>query len=74
MRDPKAFPEPDQFKADRFFDPKTNTFTGTNKSFVPFGIGKRECLGKSLAKMEQFIFTSALLHQFKWEQIESFLQ
>ena len=30
-------------------------------------IGKRDCLGKSLAKMELFLFLSALLHQFDFE-------
>ena len=38
-----------------------------HSALIPFGIGKRDCLGRSLAKMELFMFLSALLHQFEFE-------
>ena len=34
------------------------------KLLFHLSLGKRDCLGKSLAKMELFLFLSALLHQF----------
>jgi cytochrome P450 len=36
-------------------------------TMVAFGVGKRECLGKSLAKQETFLFPSCLLHQFAFD-------
>ena len=33
---------------------------------IPFGIGKRVCLGQSLAEKEFFIFFSALLQKFRF--------
>ena len=36
-------------------------------ALIPFGIGKRDCLERSLAKMELFLLLSALLHQFEFE-------
>ena len=37
-----------------------------NPALIPFGIGKRECIGKSLAKIELFLIFSSLMHQFKF--------
>ena len=39
-----------------------------HRALVMFGIGKRECLGKNLAKMEFFLFLSGLLHSFNFEK------
>lgn len=33
--------------------------------FVPFGIGKRMCMGDSLAKAELFVFATILLQRFR---------
>ena len=46
-RDPKLWPNPDIFDPERFSaENKVNIKTG---SFIPFGIGPRECIGKRLA-------------------------
>jgi cytochrome P450 len=34
---------------------------------MPFGIGRRECTGQSLAKVMMFSFASILLHLYKIE-------
>jgi cytochrome P450 len=33
---------------------------------IPFGIGKRYCLGQSLAEKEFFIFATGLIQQFQF--------
>jgi len=32
--------------------------------FIPFGVGRRMCLGDVLARMELFLFFSSLMHTF----------
>ncbi len=63
-RDPKHFPEPKEFKPERFLD-SGGKFV-ENPAMVAFGVGKRECLGKVLAKQETFLFMACLLHQFRF--------
>ena len=62
-RDPKNFPDPDSFDPTRFVDPASGSFS-PHPAVVPYGFGKRECLGKSLAKAEVFLFTTCLLQKF----------
>ncbi len=64
MHDPVNFSDPDEFKPERFLSEDGKAFH-TPKAYVAFGMGKRECLGKSLAKVEQYLFTAALIHQFE---------
>lgn len=63
--DPKNFDDPESFKPERFLDPKDGSFE-PHPGVIPFGVGKRDCLGKSLAKAEIFLFSSCLLHQFSF--------
>ncbi|XP_077981546.1 cytochrome P450 2J4-like [Glandiceps talaboti] len=62
--DPKVWPEPDEFKPERFL-----ADDGSIKKYdehVPFSIGLRVCLGEHLAKMEFFLFFSSLMQQFSF--------
>ena len=61
--DPNNFENPQDFNPERFICPNTGAYK-PHPMLIPFGIGKRECPGKSLAKMELYLFFSALLHQF----------
>ena len=57
--DPDYWDEPEVFNPHRFLD-------GKNKDqFVPFGMGKRICMGETLARSELFIFTALILQNFK---------
>ncbi|XP_071961006.1 cytochrome P450 2U1-like [Antedon mediterranea] len=64
--DPKYWKDPLQFKPERFLDADQKTLIKRD-AFMPFGIGRRACLGERLAKMEIYIFTSSLLQRFKVE-------
>ena len=62
LMDPKTFPNPSQFNPDRFIDEHGGFVPHPN--VVPFGVGKRRCLGESLAKVELFIFFASMMHKF----------
>ncbi|XP_072035387.1 cytochrome P450 2U1-like [Amphiura filiformis] len=62
MRNPNTFTEPDQFKPERFINDEGKYFE--RKEVCPFGIGRRNCVGQSLAKMELFVFFTHLLHRY----------
>ena len=68
LNNPKYFPEPEKFQPERFLkEVDSKLVYEPHPALVYFGIGKRECLGKSLAKTELFLFLSALVHTFDFE-------
>ncbi|XP_071959577.1 cytochrome P450 2U1-like [Antedon mediterranea] len=65
-RDPKYWDDPLLFNPLRFFKEDSQT-VHKPESFMPFGIGRRACLGENLAKMEIFIFMVNFFQKFKVE-------
>ncbi|CAD6199294.1 unnamed protein product [Caenorhabditis auriculariae] len=63
MLDDKVFPEPHKFNPKRFIE--DNGQLKKVDELIPFSIGKRQCLGEGLARMELFLFTANLLNRFK---------
>lgn len=60
--DPKLWDLPEEFNPRRFIDAE-----GKIKKpafFMPFGVGRRMCLGDVLARMELFLFFSTFMHSF----------
>ena len=56
--DPKVFPEPHTFKPERFIkDGKLKTYP----QLSPFSVGKRICMGETLARMSSFMFFTYFL-------------
>ena len=47
LKDPDIFENPEQFNPERFIDANGKVFRP--KEFIPFGIGRRICLGESVA-------------------------
>ena len=63
--DQNYWDNPEVFDPSRFIDEKSQTFK-TNERLIPFSIGKRYCLGQSLAEKEYFLFFVGLLQKFEF--------
>ncbi|KAG7458675.1 hypothetical protein MATL_G00223160 [Megalops atlanticus] len=63
-RDPTMWDNPDDFNPYRFLD--QNGQIVRKESFIPFGIGRRLCMGEQLAKMELFLMFSNLMQAFSF--------
>ncbi|XP_072047385.1 cytochrome P450 2U1-like [Amphiura filiformis] len=63
--DPEIWPDPYRFDPTRHLNTKGEVIK--SPYLVPFGAGRRVCMGESLAKMELFLYFSSLMHQFKFE-------
>ncbi|XP_054460498.1 cytochrome P450 2U1 [Anoplopoma fimbria] len=63
-RDPTVWDEPDSFNPARFLDEEGKLLR--KECFIPFGIGRRVCMGEQLAKMELFLTVTSLLQAFKF--------
>ena len=58
--------DPELFRPERFM--RGDTFV-PDEMLNPFGIGRRKCLGETLARMENFIFFANLMKRFRFEKI-----
>ncbi len=56
-----CFEEPDVFRPDRFLE---NGKFVNDSNVVIFGLGKRRCLGETLARMELFLFFAGIVQRF----------
>uniref|UniRef100_A0A8I3PP75 Vitamin D 25-hydroxylase n=1 Tax=Canis lupus familiaris TaxID=9615 RepID=A0A8I3PP75_CANLF len=60
--DEKYWRNPEIFYPERFLD--SSGYFAKKEALVPFSLGKRHCLGEQLARMEMFLFFTALLQRF----------
>jgi cytochrome P450 len=59
-RDPEIYPQPQAFRPERFLESQPGTYT-----WLPFGGGRRRCLGASFAQLEMRIVLRAALRRFE---------
>ncbi|XP_039196461.1 cytochrome P450 2J2-like [Crotalus tigris] len=64
LLDPEQWETPEEFNPNHFLD-KDGKFM-EREEFLPFGIGKRICVGEQLARIEIFIFLTNLLRAFSF--------
>ncbi|XP_058402020.1 vitamin D 25-hydroxylase isoform X2 [Diceros bicornis minor] len=60
--DERYWRDPEIFYPERFLD--SSGCFAKKEALIPFSLGRRHCLGEQLARMEMFLFFTALLQRF----------
>lgn len=67
QRMPELWPESDQYRPERFLPDAPAPVTP--RSFIPFSVGRRACIGRGLALMEMAAISCATLARFDLELV-----
>ncbi|XP_045035920.1 methyl farnesoate epoxidase isoform X4 [Daphnia magna] len=68
FQDSKYWKDPEVFRPERHLNDDGSKVIKSDH-FYPFGLGKRMCLGESLAKNTYFLFTAALIKKFRFDPV-----
>lgn len=63
---PELWKSPESFQPERFLD-EFGHFCA-NDNLIPFSVGKRLCLGQTMAEQELFLFLTGFLFRFTFEK------
>ncbi|WP_193196642.1 cytochrome P450 [Nostoc sp. MG11] len=63
-QDSNVYTEPERFDPQRFAPERAED---KKFSYIPFGGGIRECLGKEFARLEMKLFAALLIREYEWE-------
>jgi cytochrome P450 len=67
-RDPRHFPDPEKFDPERFSPQKS---VGRHPyAYIPFGLGRRMCVGHVFATMEAKTILSTVLRRYRITEVE----
>ncbi|XP_046454405.1 methyl farnesoate epoxidase-like [Daphnia pulex] len=67
FKDPIAWGDPEIFRPERHLDQEGKIFR--NDAFIPFGLGKRVCLGEALARNTVFLFIASFVKTFQLKSL-----
>ncbi|XP_048253325.1 cytochrome P450 2D1-like [Haliotis rufescens] len=68
LQDPDVGGDPENFRPDRFLDDTGKIVK--KEEFIPFSLGRRACLGESMARMELFLFLTTMIQRFKFVPVD----
>ncbi|XP_069110447.1 cytochrome P450 2C3-like [Argopecten irradians] len=63
LMDPTMFPDPAKFDPNRYLG-NDGQLTGKEKQVLTFSLGRRVCMGESLARLELFLILTSLVQRF----------
>ncbi|KAL8090923.1 hypothetical protein AgCh_040116 [Apium graveolens] len=66
-RDPKIWKNPLEFEPERFLERPDYNYAGTQFEYLPFGAGRRICVGIIIGKSNVELGLANLLYSFDWE-------
>jgi cytochrome P450 len=67
-QDSRIYAQPERFDPERFA-PERAEDKQKPMSYIPFGGGLRECLGREFAKLEMKLFAALLIRDYEWELV-----
>ncbi len=68
QRDPRFFPRPGEFDANRWLEPAA---APAHCTYIPFGAGPRLCIGCPLALLQMKIILATILRRFRLQAVRS---
>ncbi|XP_033308798.1 probable cytochrome P450 303a1 [Bombus bifarius] len=63
----ESWGDPENFRPERFIDESGNIITPP--TYLPFGLGRRRCMGENLARSNTFIIATTLLQAFTFSTV-----
>lgn len=72
QRDPKYYPQPDEFIPERFSPENTKSFE--DMPYMPFGFGPRVCIGLRLGKLQTKVGLILMLQNYDYHLTENTLK
>ncbi|XP_046930366.1 cytochrome P450 1A1 isoform X1 [Lynx rufus] len=64
--DQKLWGDPSEFRPERFLTPDGTINKALSEKVILFGLGKRKCIGETIARLEVFLFLAILLQQVEF--------
>ena len=66
--DPNNWKDPEAFLPERWLD-ENGQYVFRQNGFLPFGVGRRSCIGESFAKLELHMLTTMMLQRYTLEPL-----